>query len=47
MKLEDGGMAVSTCIKCSAHAFELALFTPIAKLRGLMHELRDRVGKSS
>jgi hypothetical protein len=22
-------MAVSTCIKCSGHSFELALFTPI------------------
>ena len=24
-------MAVSTCIKCGAHAFELALFTPIGE----------------
>jgi hypothetical protein len=24
-------MAVSTCIKCSGHGFELALFTPIGE----------------
>jgi hypothetical protein len=28
-------MAVSTCIKCSAHSFELALFTPIGESRKL------------
>ncbi len=26
-------MAVSTCIKCSGHSFELALFTPIGDSR--------------
>lgn len=24
-------MAVSTCLKCSGHSFELALFTPMAE----------------
>jgi hypothetical protein len=24
-------MAVSTCIKCSGHSFELALFTPLGE----------------
>jgi hypothetical protein len=28
-------MAVSTCIKCSGHGFELALFTPIGENRKL------------
>ncbi len=28
-------MAVSTCIKCSGHSFELALFTPIGDSRKL------------
>jgi hypothetical protein len=29
-------MAVSTCIKCSGHSFELALFTPIAESKKLV-----------
>ncbi len=28
-------MAVSTCIKCSGHSFELALFTPIGDSKKL------------
>ena len=28
-------MAVSTCIKCSGHSFELALFTPLGDSRKL------------
>ena len=28
-------MAVSTCIKCSGHSFELALFTPLGDIRKL------------
>ena len=28
-------MAVSTCIKCGEHGFELSLFTPIAESRKL------------
>lgn len=28
-------MAVSTCIKCSGHSFELALFTPLGESRKL------------
>jgi hypothetical protein len=28
-------MAVSTCIKCGAHGFELALFTPLGQDRKL------------
>ena len=28
-------MAVSTCIKCSGHSFELALFTPIGENKKL------------
>jgi len=28
-------MAVSTCIKCSGHSFELALFTPLGDNRKL------------
>ncbi len=28
-------MAVSTCIKCNGHGFELALFTPIGESRKL------------
>ncbi|HEY0282709.1 MAG TPA: hypothetical protein VGC27_08805 [Rhizomicrobium sp.] len=28
-------MAVSTCIKCSGHGFELALFTPIGESKKL------------
>jgi hypothetical protein len=28
-------MAVSTCIKCSGHSFELALFTPIGESKKL------------
>jgi hypothetical protein len=28
-------MAVSTCVKCSGHSFELALFTPIGESRKL------------
>jgi hypothetical protein len=29
-------MTVSTCIKCSGHSFELALFTPLGASRKLM-----------
>jgi hypothetical protein len=29
-------MAVSTCVKCSAHGFELALFTPIGESQKIM-----------
>jgi hypothetical protein len=28
-------MAVSTCIKCNGHSFELALFTPLGDSRKL------------
>jgi hypothetical protein len=28
-------MAVSTCIKCAGHSFEIALFTPIGESRKL------------
>ena len=28
-------MSVSTCIKCSGHSFELALFTPIGESKKL------------
>ncbi len=28
-------MAVSTCVKCSGHSFELALFTPLGENRKL------------
>jgi hypothetical protein len=28
-------MAVSTCMKCSGHSFELTLFTPIGETRNL------------
>jgi hypothetical protein len=28
-------MAVSTCIKCSGHSFELALFTPLGESKKL------------
>jgi hypothetical protein len=28
-------MAVSTCVKCGGHSFELALFTPIGESRKL------------
>ena len=28
-------MAVSTCIKCSSHSFELALFTPLGESKKL------------
>jgi hypothetical protein len=28
-------MAVTTCIKCSSHSFELALLTPLAESRKL------------
>ena len=28
-------MAVSTCVKCSSHGFELALFTPLGESRKL------------
>lgn len=28
-------MAVSTCVKCSGHSFELALFTPLGESRKL------------
>ena len=28
-------MAVSTCIKCAGHSFELALFTPLGESRKL------------
>ena len=28
-------MAVSTCIKCNGHSFELALFTPLGESRKL------------
>jgi hypothetical protein len=28
-------MAVSTCMKCSGHSFELALFTPIGESKKL------------
>jgi hypothetical protein len=28
-------MAISTCIKCGGHSFELALFTPIAESKKL------------
>ena len=29
-------MAVSTCIKCGGHSFELAIFTPLGESRKLM-----------
>ncbi len=28
-------MAVSTCVKCSGHSFELALFTPLGESKKL------------
>jgi hypothetical protein len=28
-------MAISTCVKCGGHGFELALFTPIAESKKL------------
>ena len=28
-------MAVSTCVKCNGHSFELALFTPLSESRKL------------
>ncbi len=28
-------MAISTCIKCNGHSFELALFTPLGESRKL------------
>ena len=28
-------MAVSTCVKCSGHSFELAMFTPLGESRKL------------
>jgi hypothetical protein len=38
-------MAVSTCVKCNGHSFEVVLFTPIGDSRKLfdraMFELRD------
>jgi hypothetical protein len=31
----EAKMAVSTCVKCAGHSFELALFTPIGESKKL------------
>jgi hypothetical protein len=35
LRTKEWKMAVSTCIKCSGHSFELALFTPLGDSRKL------------